>query len=360
MENTQDRHIPYASLNEKEDMYMHSGSETIVQYLKNKLSSNLEAKGLTYLGFTETNSSYLLRFMEKPNSVLKTKKVVVKLFKSNQCIDLPCNPSDNSYNFLSYLSEITSNNSCIVIPKPLARLPELNGVAKEWVEGTNLRELMRLGGLFVSKESRRTLKTHFRKVGEAMGFLHLKTYDQNRHIAKLHMNRKLENMSKSIEHLRLNYNSRYIKQGLEYLKQINSTISWSNIGTSWVHGDFVHSNVLVTDQGQIAILDFSDSRFDFPLFDVSRFMVRTLIDFGYMQHKFSNHFLLELNTSFFQGYLSLFGKKISNDLLLLYSIFNIIQFISPEYTCDFRGFLRNNYAIILLNKYMQACKVEGY
>jgi tRNA A-37 threonylcarbamoyl transferase component Bud32 len=340
---------------------MHIENETsIVRYLMDELSNNIDARELVYLGCAETGNSYLFRFMVKAASITKAKQILVKLFKSNQCMDLPSNPSENSYNFLMHLCKISSDNSEIVIPKPIAILPELNGLAKEWLVGDSLRELMRLSGRFSSNGSRRILEAHFRNVGEAIGFLHSKTYDQSRCSAKLHMDRKLENLSKSIEQLRFNIYLKHIKRAVEYVKQTNSNISWNRVGTSWVHGDFVHSNILVTAQGQIGILDFSDSRFDSPLFDVSRFMLRTIIDFGYMPNKFSKQSLLELNRSFLRGYLSLFGKEIPEDLFMLYSIFNLIQFISPAYTSDVHLFLRNNYSLILLKKYMQACKAEGY
>lgn len=340
---------------------MHTEDENmIIQCLKNKLGGNMDARGLTYEGFAETASSYLFRFMQKTNSFPKTKQVLVKLFKSNHCVDLATNPTENSYNFLVYLNRIVSDNPHIAIPKQIAILPELNGIVKEWVDGDSLQELMRRGGRFAPKEKRRILEAHFRNIGEAIGFLHLKTYDQSRCSAKLHMDRKLENLCKSIKQLRFNLYSKQLRRALEYVKQTNSKISWNLVGTSWVHGDFVHSNILVTNQGRIGILDFSDSRFDSPLFDISRFMVRTIIDFGYMPNRFSKQYLLELNESFLQGYSSLFGKEISNDLLMFYSIFNIIQSISSAYTRDFRLFFRNNSAITLLNRYLQACKAECY
>lgn len=62
---------------------------------------------------------------------------------------------------------------------------------------------------------------------------------------------------------------------------------------AWTHGDLVHSNVLITNQNKVALLDFAESRFDSPYHDISRFTVRTLIDFGYNPLRYPQNVFLD-------------------------------------------------------------------
>lgn len=326
---------------------------TVVKYLMEHVKDRLEIeKELSYHGFDETRTSYLLIFTTCKRSAMGVQKIVVKLYKMKRSVDVPCNPSENEYKFLKQLNYVLSDIPQLVIPRPIARLPKINCIIMEWVDGISLQKLMPLGGRFSSEDEKRMLEAYFRNAGKAIGLIQSRTYGQNAGKAKPYMDAKLRSIKKQVQYSYLKNYSKYVERALKCIDEAIPTISWGKVGSAWTHGDFVHSNVLITNEGKIAILDLAESRFDSPYHDISRFTVRTMIDYGYVQHKYSPRYLHGLNHNFLNGYLRSFPHKISDDLLLLYDIFNLLQFISFLYEPCLRSFLslRDWYALFLLRK----------
>jgi serine/threonine protein kinase len=334
---------------------------TVVKYLMEHVKDRLEIEEeLSYHGFDETRTSYLFIFTTSKCSVMGVQKIVAKLYKMKRSVDVPCNPSGNEYKFLKQLNYVLFDIPQLVIPRPIARLPKINCIIIEWVDGISLQKLMPAGGRFGSEDEKRMLEAHFRNAGKAIGLIQSRTHGQNAGKAKSYMDAKLRSIKKQAQHSYLKNYCKYIERALKCIDEAIPTISWGKVGSAWTHGDFVCSNILITNEGKIAILDLAESRFDSPYHDISRFTVRTIIDYGYVWHKYSSSYLHGLNHNFLNGYLSSFPHKISDDLLVLYDIFNLLQFISFLYEPCLRSFLslRDWYALFLLRKKcMQMCPI---
>jgi len=293
-----------------------------IKYLIGALRDQLELeKELKYYGFDETRTGYVFRFSIITGSAKMHKEIVVKVYKMKRSIDVPRNPSENEYKFLKQLAILSDDIPQLVVPRPIARLTKLNGVVMECVDGISLEKLMPLGRRFSSQGEKRRLEAYFRNVGKVIGLIQARTYSPNASKAKRYMDTKLRRVQKQIWHSHLK-KSKHVKRALMCIYEAISTISLGKIGSAWTHGDFVHSNILITDEDKIAILDLAESRFDSPYHDITRFTVRTMIDYGYLQLKYSPHYLHRLNHNFLNGYLRSFPHKIS-DGLLYYITFSI-------------------------------------
>jgi thiamine kinase-like enzyme len=195
------------------------------------------------------------------------------------------------------------------------------------------------------------------KVGKVIGLIHAKTCEQNAIKPKFYLHMKLEKIKGQLRYSHIGLLRRYIGKTLKCIEDGIPVISPKNYWVVWTHGDLVHGNILITKQHKVALLDFAESRFDSPYHDISRFTVRTLVDYGYNPFKYSTDYLFTLNHVFLKSYLSSFSKKIYDDILHLYYIFQMVQFISLLSKPNAPNFLspRDLYILLLLKKYCTKC-----
>jgi RIO-like serine/threonine protein kinase len=323
-----------------------------IKYVLERLKDKLGLEKLSYEGSFESATSYVYKF--KLCSVDTQRRIIVKLYKIGKSIDVDVPSSENESIFLEQLSQYCFDIRDVVIPRPIAYLPEVNGVVREYVDGVNLQKLMSLYGRFSSKNEKRRLIVYFMKVGRVIGLIHARTYKSNTDKPKFYLNAKLERIKSQLHYSHLGPPlQQYVDDALKCIKDGISVLSSKNCGIVWTHGEFIHSNILITNQHKVALLDFAESRFDSPYHDISRFIVRTLIDYGYNPLRYSTKYLLKLNHVFLKSYLSSFPYRIHDEVLHLYYIFQIIQFISFLYKSNVLNLLspRDWYALLLLKKY---------
>jgi tRNA A-37 threonylcarbamoyl transferase component Bud32 len=336
--------------------------QKIVNYLSERLKISLGISELCYLGFEERSFNYLFRFTETGPQNRKIFVKLSRLAKSDQSVYLPghWHLSKESFSTLSYLRSAFPQNSKLAVPTPYVEFCKYSGFAREWVEGDCLVNFMPLGRWYASKDSHQKLKSHFRDVGEAIGTLHFKTYDPTRCVAEESVKQYIENLSGWFKKFRFNIYSRAISSAMKFLKQAESEIRWDQVGTSWVHGDLIPANIIITKNGKASLIDYEHSHFDSPLFDTSWFVVRTMIDSGWMPHKYSNRFLNELNLAFISGYKQTFKVNFDEKLFRLYCILNTLQCLYVEYNTSVAVFFRNNYAALFLKNYLDTYKATDY
>lgn len=338
--------------------------QEFVNYLQSGLEKKLGANRVIYEGFNERMYNYIFTFNHKTNE--KTEKQILvkiaKLSKSNPDIYLPGHwqMSGNSYDSLVYLDKAVPKNSKITIPSPILEFPEVGGFAREWIAGDCLLDFMPMGKRSASEQDHSRLKKQFREVGEAIGILHAKTFDPKRNVAQKPIKKYTENLSNWFSKFKINPYLISTRRALNFVKKQNSNIEWNSVGTSWVHGDLIPANIILTGNGETSIIDMEHSKFDSPMFDISWFMVRTSIDYGWRAHLYSIKFMNELNTQFLQGYISEFREGFNEQLYMLYAVLNILQCIYLEYTTSLVVFMRNTYASLVLNNYLNYCKSKGF
>lgn len=337
--------------------------QEFVDYIEKRLKAQLGSNKITYTGFKEKTLNYLFTFNQKTEKEEKQILVkIAKLSKSNPDIYLPGHwqKSGNSYDSIVYLDKIIPENSKIAVPAPILNFPELKGFAREWIAGDCLLDFMHLAERSASDEDHSKLKEQFRNIGEAIGILHTKTYDARGNISQKPTNQYITNLSNWFSRFKINPYTRSIRAALNFAKIQSATIDWDNVSTSWVHGDLIPANIILTKNNKISIIDMEHSKFDSPMYDVSWFMVRTLIDNGYRTHKYSTKYLNELNSQFLQGYLTEFKEDFNQQIFMLYSVLNILQCIYLEYTTSLAVFMRNTYSWILLKNYLNSNKTKAY
>jgi thiamine kinase-like enzyme len=147
---------------------------------------------------------------------------------------------------------------------------------------------------------------------------------------------------------------------MSFIKRAESEINWGLVGTSWIHGDLIPANIIITKNGKISLIDYEHARVDSPLFDASWFYVRTMIDSGWMPHKYSNKYLYELNLAFLEGYLTTFKAEFDEKLFSIYCILNALQCVYVEYNTSIAVFFRNSYAALFIRNYLSWLQKSGY
>jgi len=324
-----------------------------IKYVLERLKNQLALEKLCYQSFFESRTSYLYKFKSCP--VDTPKEIIIKLYKISKSMDIDASPSENESIFLEQLSQYCFNIPDIVIPRLVMYLPEVNAIVMECVHGISLQKLMSLCGRFSSKNEKERLECFFTKVGRVIGLIQARTYKPNMDKPKVYLNAKLEKIKNQIDYSYLGPLQKYVRRALKCIEDGISVLSWKNCGIAWTHGDLVHDNVLITNRHKVVLLDFVESRFDSPYHDISRFTVRTLIDYGYNPFRYTTNYLHKLNHMFLNGYLSSFPHKISDETLHFYYIFQIIQFISFLYKLNIFSLTssRDWYALFLLKKYVQ-------
>jgi tRNA A-37 threonylcarbamoyl transferase component Bud32 len=314
-----------------------------------QLNDQLNLGKIYYQNFSETRSSYLFR-LRASSLVDAHKELVVKIYKIN-INDSGLNPSENEYHFLKTLNSLSSDIPQLVIPKAIMHIPEVNAVVMEFIHGNNLQGYMPLGERLSSASEKKRLEAYFKYLGNIIGLIHARTYKSNSEKPSTYMNARFNYLKNQVRYSHIGPFKKYVDKGLKCIEEGVSTLSKTGQGITWTHGDLCHSNVLFTPyENKIALIDFAESRFDSPYHDISRFSLRTLLH-GSRPHKYSSRYLQKLNDEFIRGYINSFPYKISRDFFLLYSIFNLIQFISFLYKSEFSELksLRNWYALYLLN-----------
>lgn len=316
------------------------------------LGKHVENKDeLTYLGFNEFRTCFIFRFGIYKTPHKEYPEIFIKIFKREKSEDINRNPSRNEYEFLRQLNLLLSDVPWITIPKPIMLLPKQNGFAMDAVYGTDLHKLTSLyGGRFTSQKQK--LKMYYKNVGKAIGLIQAMTYKPASNKAELYINMELDRILKkqirSAPRIYLNY----IKQAINCVKEAILTFSWENVGIAWTHGDFVHSNIKISEQNRVGIIDFSESRFDSPYFDLSRFTLRTLLNYSPFRIKYSSCFLNELNNDFLKGYELNSVIEFDESLYNIYTIFILLREIDFLFNTNLRYFLspKNWYGLLLLRR----------
>ena len=308
----------------------------------------------TFLGFRKSRSCYMLKFAVAMQSKAFPSEFVVKIYTKIQSTDVACNPSENAYKHLEKLSHVLPAIPMLEIQQPFIILPKINGIATAWMPGTTLQDLMNSGHRFATESDKRQLAEHFKNVGMLLGSLKACTHDANVHIAEYYLKLKLHLLANEI-HRSILKNSKIVKRALKSLKEFLQTFSWTKLDCYFTHGDFVHSNIIITKNNKIAIVDFAESRMDSHYHDLTRFTVRTMLDYGYNSLKYSQNDLNKLNECFLMGYLQTFPEKFSSsdELFHFYRTFNALQFTSLIYNANLKTFLsfHTPYELLLLDQY---------
>lgn len=324
----------------------------LAQYVTQVVKTHLCLKtDPVFIKFTEYEHSYLFKFIISTKSSDVRKSLAVKLYKARKSVDTPFNPSDNSCFFLEKISSFSPEIPQLVVPRSVMKLTELNGFVREWIDGNDLATIM-MGGRSSFNCEKKKLPSYFKKIGEVIGLIHNQTYSSDATSAKSFTISKVAAINRQICNSYLK-NSKYVKRTMTCIEDAISTIAWKNVGVTLTHGDLVHSNIVLPPDGGVALIDFAESRYDLPYHDISRFMVRTMIDYGWVHHRYPSSYIAGLNSRFFEGYLSSMRHKIKSDVFQCFSIFNTLQFISLLYKSGFRSFLsvRDWYALFLLRNH---------
>lgn len=312
------------------------------------------------IGYSDSRTCQSFK-LELCDSQLTPRRVIAILYKTRKAEDAIHNPSENVYNSLLKLAQLNARVPVpkLVIPRPIAKLPEMNGVIMEYVDGTTFDTYMRASFKRQSyfKKRRQILTEYFRSAGELIGLIHAETSKPDVANAKFYFESKMEAIKSKIRKSHFN-NLKIFRETLMLLNEVASTISWKRNSCSLIHGDFVHNNLIITADGKIAIIDWAESRLDSPYHDLSRFTVRTILDYG-DNPKCRSNFLTDLNHNFLNSYFCAHKKlKANNELYCFYCIFNTLQFIS--FLCEgLRNYLscafikRDLFALFLLNQYIK-------
>jgi aminoglycoside phosphotransferase (APT) family kinase protein len=239
-------------------------------------------------------------------------------------VNVQYSPSENSYKSMKRLRDLSVDIPSLVIQKPLATLPEVNALVMEWVNGTNLTDIMQYSTRFSSEKEKKLLENSFENLGRTMELVHSRTLAVDANSSEFSNNLSL-NMN-HIENLLKNSllkNSKLIKQAFIFLR--NTPLQ--DLTTTWVHGDLSPTNVIITRDNKILIIDFEHSRFDSPYFDLGSFVVRSKIYFGHNPIRYSINYNNNLINKFLTGYFSLPNHKFSKEMLRYYEIFDLLQFV---------------------------------
>ena len=298
---------------------------TITRYVSHQLMTKLQLREEPiFEGFREVNCSYILRLkLIQENSDLP-EHIYVKLFKKKvPNVNVSYAPFENSYKSMKQLRSLSKIIPSLVVQKPLMMLPEVNAVVMEWVNGTSLTEFMLYSDRFSSEKEKQRLEANFELLGRTMGFIHkqsLSLNDQPKFNDILSLN--LSHLENLLLHSYLK-NSRTANHALKYLKNA----SFKNMPTSWVHGDLSPTNVLLTQDNRIVLIDFEHSRFDSPYFDIGSFTVRASIYLGHNPLRFSLSYNNKLINKFLKGYFFSSNQQFSVEILRYFQIFDLLQFI---------------------------------
>lgn len=333
----------FAGQNKVASQLVNKAAEVLKLSKKPKIVKYAESRTCTYF------------VLELPGDQQIPKKVFAILYKIRKAEDAHRNPSENVYNSLLKIARLCYSTSKLVVPRPIAKLPEMNGVIIELISGTTLDRYFPRNYFCLMKRKQMLAKC-FRDLGSAIGMVHAQTGQLGSRNAKLYFELKMESIKNKICGSRLK-SLRTIKKTLRLLDDVASTITWSKNPCSLIHGDLVHNNIIITDDGKIAIIDWAESRMDSPYHDISRFTIRTLLDYSY-NFKSAPNFLTSLNYDFLNSYFNTYKNlTISNKLYYFYCTFNTLQFVSFLYN-DPRNYLslaplRDVVALFLLNQFVK-------
>jgi thiamine kinase-like enzyme len=298
----------------------------ITRYVSHQLKIKLQlSEEPIFEGFREVNCSYILRLrLLQENSDLP-EHIYVKLFKKKvPNVNVSYAPFENSYKSMKQLCNLSKIIPSLVVQKPLIMLPEVNAVVMEWVNGTSLTEFMLYSDRFSSEKEKQRLEANFELLGRTMGFIHNQSLSLNENQPKFN-----DILTLNLNHLQNLLNNSYLKNSrtanhaLTYLKKA----SFKNIATTWVHGDLSPTNVLLTQDNKIVLIDFEHSRFDSPYFDIGSFTVRASIYLGHNPLRFSHSYNNKLINKFLKGYFFSSNKHFSIEMLRYFQIFDLLQFI---------------------------------
>jgi thiamine kinase-like enzyme len=315
---------------------------------------------MKFYDLTEYRRSYIYRFKQRDSQYAGDKGLItVKIIKQNQNIGISKNLAENEYKNLETIHKLSGTIHNLVIPKPLKLLRNQNGIIMENVDAASLREVMH-GNNWLNSESRsKKLKPIFGDIGRILGTLQLNTYSSDCSIDKKKFVIDLRTIETLTRNSFIRRTPRVIKQALVRINDAISTVDWAKIGLVWVHGDLIPSNILVTRNGKIGLIDFDKSRFGSPYHDISHFVVRTLLDFSY-NFKYSSKCIGKLNQNFLTEYIRSFPYKLKDNLFWLYCSFNTLQNISFLHSQRItsrhlhpNSILRDRYALSLLNEYLK-------
>lgn len=323
----------------------------IERYISRQIKAKLcLEKEPVFAGFAKSTNAYLLKYVVTNESQIEDAVLIAKIYRTKRSIDTTVNPSDNAYLFLTLFYDLSSEITQLVMPKPIMKLTTINGYVREWVEGVTLNSILKISSDFRNEK----IINYFKNVGSVIGNFHNKTYCPNAESAESYTILKLKKTRNEISNSYLK-RSKLINQVMNHLEEEISTISWKNVGLTLTHGDFVHSNILITANGDLSLIDCAESRFDLPYQDVSRFIVRTKIDYGGKPIKHNTKCIDELNRNFLNSYLNSTNYKFSYDIFYYFYIFNIVQFLSIINNRGFNSFFsyRDWYSLSILKKYVE-------
>ena len=307
-------------------------------------------------GFRETNRSYIFRFRMYHKSADLPADIAVKVFKTKckKNVGIPDVSFTNLKKVITQFSDLCADIPQLVVPKPLVDMPEVNGIVREWVDGTSLVELMRYGSRFSTQKEREILENHFEQVGKTIGLIQNKSCSYSI-LSEAEQYAILKSKINSVQFLGYNpclKKLRIVKSAFAYLRNGLATAAKKNMFITWTHGDFIHSNIVFTPNDKISLIDLADSKCDSPYIDLGSFTIRTLIDYGYNPIRFNNGYLHKLNGKFLKGYFDSSEHNFSLKIFQYYQIFNLYNYIldsrkpfSPR-TCV---------SLILLKTLLESC-----
>ncbi len=304
---------------------------SITRYVSQQLKTKLGLKEEpVFEGFHEVNCSYIvrLRLLKETNDL--PEHVYVKLFKKKVSnVNVPFAPFENSYRSMQQLSNIAKSIPSLAVQKPLIALPEINAVVMEWVNGTSLTEFMVHSNRSSSEKEKQVLETNFELLGKTTGFIHNQSLTLGEIPTKFSttLDLNLNHIQNLLIHSYLR-NSKIAKHAFTYLK--NSLLK--DMTSTWIHGDLSPTNVLLTQENKIVLIDFEHSRFDSPYFDLGSFTVRASIYLGHNPLRYSNSYNNKLISKFLKGYFSSSNQQFSIEMLRYYQIFDLLQYILNHFS----------------------------
>jgi thiamine kinase-like enzyme len=320
-----------------------------LKYVLERLEDSFPLDKISYQRLkSSTANIYKINFGSSDTS----KKIIVKIYKKNKNLDTDVSSSKNDYNFLNQLSKYCFNISDLLIPRVIMHLPEINCIVMESEDGLSLKEHILLNSRSSSKKEWNKIEVYYMKVGRVIGLIQTRTYKQTSDNSTSYLIKKLERIKTQIKYLRIVPLQQYFRPALRYIEEVSVS---RDLGIAWTHGDLNPGNILINNQDKVVLLDFAESRFDSPYYDISSFTVRTLIDYGYNPLRYSSYHLQRLNYNFLKGYSSSFPHKISDKIFNYYSILQLIQYNSLLYKSRIFSLVspRDLYALLVLRN---ACK----
>jgi aminoglycoside phosphotransferase (APT) family kinase protein len=226
----------------------------------------------------------------------------------------------------------------------------LNAVVREYVEGVSVKSLMVSARIFSNFSKRKQLADCFFKIGFAAGLVQNKTFNSGSTSTdkKTQVYTRIDCIKKKSN--RRFGNCRPISKAINFIEHAIPTALDNEI-TVWTHGDFVHSNLIVPNGGGISIIDFSDLTFGSPAEDITRFMIRTMVDYRYRLFN-EPKFLDYLQSNFINAYSSMQPLKVSADELKIYYLLNLLESITGLAPRNFaaRLSIRDLYILFLLRE----------